>query len=111
MKRAAFGLILMCAATTAAAQRYSIEYTISMPDPASHLYSVQMFVGGLQGQPLELQMPVWSPGRYARMDFARNVQEFTAASSDGRALKWEKKDGSRWVVTPGAARSVRVTYR
>jgi len=26
----------------------------------------------------ELQMPVWSPGRYAKMDFARNVQEFSA---------------------------------
>lgn len=49
------------------AQRYTIEYTVTMPDPASHLYSVQIFIGGLLGQPVELQMPVWSPGRYARM--------------------------------------------
>ena len=95
----------------AAAQRYRIEYTITMPDPASHLYSVQIFVGGLVGRPVELQMPVWSPGRYARMDFARNVQEYSATSSDGKPLRWEKTNGSRWIVYPGSARSARITYR
>jgi predicted metalloprotease with PDZ domain len=101
----------MMAAHPASAQRYSIEYTISMPDPASHLYSIQIFVGGLVGKPVELQMPVWSPGRYARMDFARNVQEFSAVSSDGKTLRWDKSNGSRWVITPGSARSARITYR
>src|SRR5689334_3163179 len=70
-----------------AAQRYTIEYTITMAEPASHLYSVQVYVGGLQGRAVELQMPVWSPGRYARMDFARNVQEFSAAAPDGTPVQ------------------------
>src|SRR5688572_28490776 len=98
-------------ASPAAAQRYRIEYSIAMPDPASHLYSITMFVSGLTGVPVELQMPVWSPGRYARMDFAKNVQEFAATSSDGRTLRWTKVNGSAWRVTPGSARSMRVTYR
>ena len=33
-----------------------------------------------------LQMPVWSPGRYAKMDFAKNVQEFRVTDADGRPL-------------------------
>jgi predicted metalloprotease with PDZ domain len=98
-------------ASPAAAQRYRIEYSIAMPDPASHQYSITMFISGLTGMPVELQMPVWSPGRYARMDFAKNVQEFAATTSDGRTLRWTKTNGSRWRVTPGAARSMRVTYR
>ncbi len=93
------------------AQRYRIEYTIAMPEPASHLYSVHLFIGGLVGRPFELQLPVWSPGRYARMDFARNVQEFAALMSDGKPLRWEKTNGSRWIVYPGSARSARVMYR
>ncbi|HEX7938909.1 MAG TPA: hypothetical protein VF483_07925 [Gemmatimonadaceae bacterium] len=93
------------------AQRYTIEYTITMADPASHLYSVQVYVGGLQGRAVEFQMPVWSPGRYARMDFARNVQEFSAAAPDGSPVRWEKTNGSRWVVYPRASRSVHVSYR
>src|SRR5688572_27846946 len=82
-------------ATPLAAQRYRIEYTVAIPDPASHLYSITMFIGGLVGTPIELQLPVWAPGRYARMDFARNVQEFSAAGPDGKQLRWSKSNGSR----------------
>src|SRR6185369_382264 len=60
---------------------------------------------------LPLQLPVWSPGRYAKMDFARNVQEFRVTSGTGQTLRWDKTDGSRWVVQTGGAGTVRVRYR
>lgn len=104
-------LFALLVASPAAAQRYRIEYTIAMPDPASHLYSITMFLSGLTGGPVELQMPVWSPGRYAKMDFAKNVQEFAVTASDGKPIRWDKTNGSRWRITPGAARSMRVSYR
>lgn len=104
-------LLAVLIAGPAAAQRYRIEYTIAMPDPASHFFSISMFVNGLTGNAVELQMPVWSPGRYARMDFAKNVQEFAVTASDGKPIRWSKTNGSRWRITPGAARSLRVTYR
>jgi predicted metalloprotease with PDZ domain len=109
LHRLAFVALLI--ANPVAAQRYRIEYTIAMPEPASHLFSITMFVGGLDGRPIELQMPVWSPGRYARMDFAKNVQDFSIAASDGKPVRWEKVHGSRWRVFPAAARSMRVSYR
>ena len=93
------------------AQRYRIEYTLAMPEPASHLYDVTMFVAGLDARSVDLQMPVWSPGRYAKMDFARNVQGFSVAGSDGKAMRWEKVNGSRWRIFPGSARSMRVRYQ
>jgi len=102
---------LLLVAAAAGAQPTRIEYTIAMPAPASHLYEISLYVSGIGTQPVELQMPVWSPGRYARMDFARNVQDFAASGSDGRALRWDKVNGSRWRVFPGASRSVRVSYR
>jgi len=99
-------------ATQAQAQRYRIEYTIAMPQPASHLYEVTLFVSGFAGRnSIDLQLPVWSPGRYAKMDFAKNVQEFAVASSDNKPLRWDKVNGSRWRVYTGNARSMRVTYR
>lgn len=94
-----------------AQQPARIEYTIAMPQPASHLYHVTLFVTGVGSRAVELQLPVWSPGRYARMDFAKNVQDFTAAGSDGKPLRWDKVNGSRWRVFPAAARSIRVSYR
>lgn len=103
-------LAAVVTATPATAQ-YRMEYTVEMPDPATHLFSITLFVSGLTGRNIELQMPVWSPGRYARMDFARNVQDFTVTASDGKPIRFEKVNGSRWRLFPGAARSARVSYR
>ncbi len=96
---------------TLAAQPLRIAYRIEVSEPASHLYDIELDVDGVRGATLLLQMPVWSPGRYAKMDFARNVQEFRVTNAAGRPLSWDKTDGSRWVVRTGGARSVRVRYR
>ena len=39
-----------------------IAYTIAMPDPGSHLYEVTLAVRDVGSKPVNLQMPVWSPG-------------------------------------------------
>src|SRR6476620_9448125 len=59
----------------------SITYRLSMSRPVSHLFEVAIEIElpeELKNTPLELQMPKWSPGRYAVFDFAKNVQEFRA---------------------------------
>ena len=88
-----------------------IAYRIAMPDPASHLYEIAIDVDGAIGATLPLQLPVWSPGRYAKMDFAKNVQEFRVTDAQGTPLAWTKSDGSRWVVTTRGTRAVRIRYR
>lgn len=89
----------------------SIRYHVAMPDPASHLYEVTVDVGGALGETLALELPVWSPGRYAKMDFAKNVQEFRATDAAGGVLRHDKTSGSRWVVRTAGARAVHVRYR
>jgi len=93
------------------ARQYTIAYTIAMPDVGSHLYSITLSASGLTGGTVDLQMPVWSPGRYGRMDFAKNVQELSVSGSDGKPLRWTKLDGSLWRVFPAGSRSLRVSYR
>jgi predicted metalloprotease with PDZ domain len=99
------------ASLPAAAAPYRIAYRIAMPDPAAHLYEVAIDVDGVRGASLPLQLPVWSPGRYAKMDFAKNVQEFSATDANGKPLAWDKTDGSRWVVRTAGAKGVRVRYK
>jgi predicted metalloprotease with PDZ domain len=94
-----------------APRQYQIAYTIAMPDVATHLYSITLTASGVTGRSVDLQMPVWSPGRYGRMDFAKNVQDFSAASSDGTPLRWSKVNGSLWRVERGKSPSIRVAYR
>jgi len=90
--------------------RYNITYRVAMPEPASHLFEVEVDVAGVDVDTLKLQLPVWSPGRYARMDFARNVRGFVA-EADGRALRWDKENGSLWRVVPDGARRVQLRYQ
>ncbi len=93
------------------APAYDITYHLDATDTAGHRYDVRMDIGRLHGDTLELQLPVWSPGRYANMGFARNLRGFTATTSDGTPVKFERANGSLWRLHPGAARSVRVSYQ
>ena len=90
---------------------YDIAYHLDAADTLGHRYDVRMEVGRLRGDTLELQLPVWSPGRYANMGFARNVRGFTATTGDGRAVAFDRAGGSLWRLYPGEARSVHVTYQ
>lgn len=91
--------------------RFRIGYRLSATDSASHLFGIEIDVGNLGGGTLRLQMPVWSPGRYARFDFARNVQEFSAVGSDARPVRFDRENGSLWRLYPGGVRNVTIRYR
>src|SRR5436190_2603366 len=82
-----------------------------MPDPGSHLFAITLTLRDLGSKPVNLQMPVWSPGRYGRMDFAKNVQDFAVTAPNGRPVLWDRVSGSLWRIIPGANHSVTVSYR
>jgi predicted metalloprotease with PDZ domain len=99
---------------------YKISYTISMPQPASHLFEVRVGVDGLAGADnVDFQMPRWSPGRYAVFDFAKNVQEANAATpyvpsgvyTKVVPLPVERLDTQTWRVHTGGNRSLIFFYK
>ncbi len=83
-----------------------IHYTVGMPDPATHLFEVTIDLDGVEGDSVDLVMPVWTPGSYKVRDYARNVQEFEAGK-----LRWGKTAKHRWRVFPAGRTRVRVTYK
>lgn len=88
-----------------------IQYAISMPSPYSHLFEVTLDVAGVDAAELDLALPVWTPGSYMVRDYARHIQQLSAALPDGRPLPWRKHDKSTWrIKTAGAAR-IRVHYQ
>jgi predicted metalloprotease with PDZ domain len=109
--------LLMLAALSASHARaqdtsapaYQIAYTLSMPEPASHLFHVRVDVRGIKGADhVDFQMPRWSPGRYAVFDFAKNVQEahYVPMWADSATQPAERVDTQTWRVPtramPGA---------
>ena len=86
----------------------SIAYTLAMSRPTSHLFEVAIAIelpDDSRNKPLQLQMPKWSPGRYAVFDFAKNVQEFRANSRVTRV------DDQTWSVDPAGSNTVSVSYK
>ncbi len=87
-----------------------ITYTVSMPEPHTHLYHVQVDIPDVAGRTLDVCLPVWTPGSYMVREYARHVQRFEARAG-GRALSWRKIDKSTWRVESGGAESVTVSYQ
>src|SRR5581483_9209855 len=75
------------------ANPYTIAYRIGWTDPASHIYDIQIDVDKVSGDVVKLQLPVWSPGRYAPFFFARNVTEFTVTNGSA-PVRWDRENGS-----------------
>ncbi|HEX8150988.1 MAG TPA: hypothetical protein VF591_27640 [Pyrinomonadaceae bacterium] len=101
------------------APAYRIAYTISMAEPATHLFDVRVDVEGLAGAGhVDFQMPRWSPGRYAVFDFAKNVQEARASGRCApgercgtKGYPVERLDTQTWRVGVPAGDAVQFSYR
>jgi predicted metalloprotease with PDZ domain len=86
-----------------------IVYHLSMPEPHTHLFHVELRVEGMEG-PVALVMPAWTPGSYLIREFARNVQWLHAEDGTGRTLAWRKEDKLTWRVEAPEDGRLRVRY-
>ncbi|HUB09274.1 MAG TPA: PDZ domain-containing protein [Myxococcales bacterium] len=81
-----------------------VAYRVSVPDPRTHLLHVELDVDGLDGKPLVLWLPAWTPGSYLIREFARHVQGLAARGANGKpaAVTRVAKDG--WRIEPGGTK-------
>src|SRR5688572_16370995 len=92
----------------------NISFTVSMPQPHTHLFEVEMRItehGATYINENVLSMPVWTPGSYMVREFSRHVQDFSPVDASGRPLPWEKINKNSWRIKTNNARDVRVRYR
>lgn len=88
----------------------TIRYTVSMPQPETHLFHVEVTISGLPQSVYDFVMPSWTPGSYLIREFARHVQEFQALDISGAPLPWRKLNKNTWRVE-GGGESVTLHYR
>jgi predicted metalloprotease with PDZ domain len=119
-------ILVLFLSTVAAAQEpplKSISYRLAMSRPISHLFEVAIEIelpNEIKDKPVQLQMPKWSPGRYAVFDFAKNVQEFRAIDgpcptvtpcTDKPARAVTRVDDQTWSVAPSTNTRLTITYK
>ncbi|GAB3989132.1 PDZ domain-containing protein [Spirosoma daeguense] len=82
----------------------SVTYILSMPEPQTHYFEVEMQVknastatNAKKNGYLDIKMPVWTPGSYLIREYAKNVEAFTAFVGD-KTVRSEKIRKNAWRV-------------
>jgi len=88
----------------------SMAFTLSMEHPEAHYFHVVFRCSGIKKQVVDFKMPVWTPGYYQVLDYAKNLEHFRASDDRGRELRWERTAQNTWEVQRGASSSVVVQY-
>lgn len=104
--------VFLVAAGTAMSQNTAdtVFASVSMDAPHTHYYQVQMDFNIDGEQNLEVKMPVWTPGYYWILNFAKNVTNFSASDENGNSLKFSKTDLDTWQIRAGDATRVKISY-
>lgn len=88
----------------------TIEYKITLPDPASHRYHVELQTKGWNQDSLVLKMPKWTPGYYQIMNYAKAVENLTVRDTKGENVSYEKRSENQIVLKNIRNRSLQIAY-
>ncbi len=88
----------------------TIQYSVAMPNPESHLFEVTLRLAGWSEPVLDLKMPVWTPGSYLVREYARHLQDFRSQGGE-RALPWRKQSKNHWQIDTDSVSDITVFYR
>ena len=88
----------------------TIEYTVTMENPNNHYFHVSLIYSGITDKTVELKLPVWTPGYYMIMDYAKNLINFQVTDNAGKNLSWLKTSKNTWKINTGNAPVIMVSY-
>lgn len=78
---------------------HAIHYTIT-PHCLQHEYLVELYIDTPGPEGVCVSLPAWIPGSYLVRDFAKNIVEIAAQTSDGAPLAISKRDKDSWLLAP-----------
>ena len=108
-------IILLCtffiSSLSIAQSKPKIEYILTMSQPHTHYFEVEINVNGYNKDIIEFVMPVWAPGSYLIREFSKNVDFFQAYDGKSKPLLFEKTNKYTWKVYLNKSKSVNVSYK
>jgi predicted metalloprotease with PDZ domain len=99
--------------TPTTAQDYlpKLAYKIAMSQPQTHLFEIELTVCNWGGDLLDLKMPVWTPGSYLVREYAKQLQDFVAVTSQGERLNTTKIAKHHWQIQADRHKDITISYR
>ncbi|MBP6978830.1 MAG: M61 family metallopeptidase [Lentimicrobiaceae bacterium] len=88
----------------------SLYYMVSMPEPSSHIFHVELLCEGLKKDTVFFRMPRWTPGYYQIMEYAKNVRDFSAEGLHGGEVFFDQVNSNTWRVVTEKKTSFKIRY-
>ncbi len=102
--------LLLFTVNTSKAQKPEMLFTVSMEQPASNTFQVELICGGLTEKLYDFKIPNWMPGYYQILNYANDVQNLRISDAMGNAIKWEKANHNTWRVYTNGSTSLKINY-
>lgn len=103
-------LLLFCG-LYAAAQKTTpqMQYSISLPQPQTHVYQVQLNSSGWAKDTIDFKLPKWMPGYYQLLNYAADVENISAQSA-GKTIALAQLNENTWRIAGIKNKSFSISY-
>lgn len=88
-----------------------INYKLKYFNPHQHFLYVEVTINVKEKDSMDLQFPMWRPGRYELGNFPKNINAFKVLDEKGKKVTWEKTAIGSWVVHCKGVDQINVKYR
>lgn len=102
-----FIFFLACSFSFAAPK---IEYTLSMSNPHTHYFEVEMKISDINQKNIDLKMPTWAPGSYLIREFSKSIDQIQVNATNGNVLPIEKITKNTWRITTKGVSDIIIKY-
>lgn len=75
------------------------EYIISIPNSANHSYHVSLHTSHWEKDTVNFKIPVWMPGYYQLMDYAKSIKNLSAKDQQGNPIQADQLNKTTWQLT------------
>lgn len=86
-----------------------LHYKVSIPQPDSHRFHVELKYTNPPLDTIALKMPKWMPGYYQIMDYAKSVENISVKDQSGKEVSIKKLNDNTYKI-PARKKSFVLTY-
>ncbi|MFN6962343.1 MAG: M61 family metallopeptidase [Pyrinomonadaceae bacterium] len=106
-------IVVLLSAHLASAQKggLSIEYSVSLSDPAKQQFHVTTTIRNINQPRLDLSLPTWTPGWYTIENYAKNLLRFRVTDpSTGKIVRHTMSKKQTWNVDTRGLNEIKIDY-
>lgn len=104
-------LCLLQVAVKASGTNPVLHFAVSMLDPASHYFQVELTSQGRTSDTVDFKMPKWTTGYYQLMGYANAVKNISAKDEAGRTMGVQQLNENTWRVVGHKNKAIKLSYR